>query len=284
MKARDLKKTDSETASAKINLALHVRRRLPNGYHDIETVFAFLNHGDIVSVQPSERLSLNITGPFANGLNDSDNLVLDAAHLLADQCGTKAGASIRLEKLLPIASGIGGGSADAAATLRLLNRFWDIGLSIDALAKLSAELGADVPACVISQTCRGEGIGQRILPIEEGALASCFTLLVNPLTAVSTACVFEKWDGIDRGALNFSNAMESALSGRNDLEKPAINLLPVIEKILVLLAETGAILSRMSGSGGTCFAVYESEIQAKAAREVVAAALPDMWTMIGGLR
>lgn len=284
MAVKDENKASSETASAKINLALHVRRRLPNGYHDIETVFAFLDHGDVVSVESSESLSLTITGPFAKGLSDTHNLVLDAAHLLAAKFVTKTGANIRLEKLLPIASGIGGGSADAAAALRLLNRFWGIGLTLDALAKLSEQLGADVPACVINQTCRGEGVGQRILPIEEGALAGCFALLVNPLTPVSTACVFKRWDGIDRGALNTGNAMDSALSGRNDLEKPATSLAPEIENILMVLAQTGALLSRMSGSGATCFALYESELQVKVARQAVAVALPDMWTMIGGLK
>ncbi len=280
----DQNNDDSEIACAKINLALHVRKRLANGYHDIETVFAFLDHGDLLSVEPHDEITLSITGPFAKGLSDKNNLVLDAARLLAGSAGTAAGASIFLEKRLPIASGIGGGSADAAAALRLLNRYWDAGLSLSELVELSAPLGADVPACVVNQTCTGKGIGQDLAPLDNGALAGYFVLLVNPLVPVSTASIFRDWDGFDQGALPAGSLLDILLSGRNDLQGPAERLAPAISDILSNLNETGALVSRMSGSGATCFALYETERQAEDAKKMVSAELPDSWTMIGGLK
>lgn len=284
MTQTDRNSGDSEIAYAKINLALHVRKRLPGGYHDIETVFAFLDRGDIISVQPGEGITLSVTGPFAKGLSDTDNLILDAARLLASQGNRQAGANILLNKCLPIASGIGGGSADAAATLRLLNRFWNIGLPLSDLAQLSAPLGADVPACVHSQTCRGKGIGQDIEPLDSGALKSHIALLVNPLVPISTAYVFRHWDGIDRGTLLGSTPMEIALSGRNDLQGPAEYHAPVISDILMKLNETNPVIARMSGSGATCFALYERFDEAQAACDKISGELKNMWTMIGELK
>lgn len=284
MTTEDQNMDDSELACAKINLALHVRKRLANGYHDIETVFAFLDCGDVVSVQASEGINLSIIGPFAEGLSHTDNLVLDAAHLIASKVDRLSGANIILDKRLPIASGIGGGSADAAATLRLLNRFWGIGLSQSALAQLSEPLGADVPACVLSQTCKGEGIGQDLEPMGNGALAGHIALLVNPLVPISTASIFEDWNGVDHGALQGNNPMDIALTGRNDLQRSAERLAPVVSDILMKLNETDMIMARMSGSGATCFALYETEDGAEAARRTINAALPDAWTMIGGLK
>ncbi|GAB5481448.1 MAG: 4-(cytidine 5'-diphospho)-2-C-methyl-D-erythritol kinase [Parasphingorhabdus sp.] len=284
MSQKDQNVGDSEIACAKINLALHVRKRLANGYHDIETVFAFLDHGDLLSVEPHDEITLSIRGPFAKGLSDKDNLVLDAARLLASHASESCGVRILLDKRLPIASGIGGGSADAAAALRLLNRYWATGLSLSELAELSAPLGADVPACVVNQTCIGKGIGQDLMPLYNGALAGHFVLLVNPLVPVSTASIFSDWDGVDRGALPAGSPLDIVLSGRNDLQGPAERLVPVIGDILSKLNETGALASRMSGSGATCFALYETEHQAGDAGKMINAALPDSWTMIGGLR
>lgn len=276
--------SDNEIAFAKINLALNVRKRLPNGYHNIETVFAFLDCGDIISVQAGEGIDLSITGPFAEGLSDTDNLVLDAARLLASKVDRQAGAHIILDKRLPVASGIGGGSADAAAALRLLNRFWNIGLSQSELVRLSVPLGADVPACVMSKTCKGEGIGQDLEPISNGALDGHFTLLVNPMIPVSTAAIFEDWDGVDRGGLQGTNPMDIALSGRNDLQRSAEHIAPTISDILTKLQKTKPVIARMSGSGATCFALYKSKAQAQIAREHICAALPDAWTLLGELK
>ena len=133
---------DRETAYAKINLALHVRKRMPDGYHQIETIFAFLNKGDLLSVETANDISLVMGGPFAEGLSSSDNLVIQAAHRLAEMSDVRHGARIHLDKRLPVASGIGGGSADAAATLRLLNRFWKLNFSMAELAAIARPLGA----------------------------------------------------------------------------------------------------------------------------------------------
>lgn len=278
----------SEIACAKINLALHVRRRLPDGYHDIETIFAFLDRGDIVSVGDGEGINLSITGPFGDGLSTTDNLILDAARLLASKVNIRPEAHIILDKRLPIASGIGGGSADAAAALRLLNRFWDVGLTVEELAEFSAPLGADVPACVLSRTCRGEGIGQDLILLNNGELSGHFALLVNPLVPVSTAAIFQDWDGIDRGPLPTGGPMDVALNGRNDLQAPAERLAPEISKVLIKLTETAPVVTRMSGSGATCFALYKTKDEAEVARMKVTAgtsnASPNTWTMIGGLK
>ncbi|QTD56309.1 4-(cytidine 5'-diphospho)-2-C-methyl-D-erythritol kinase [Parasphingorhabdus cellanae] len=275
---------DSEIACAKINLALHVRRRLPDGYHDIETIFAFLDCGDHLSVIAGTNIELSVEGQFSDGLSNSDNLVLDAARLLALHANIDAGAKITLDKRLPVASGIGGGSADAAATLRLLNRFWNTELSLESLAKLSEPLGADVPACVINQTCHGAGIGQDLMPIENGKLSGHHVLLVNPLVPVSTAAVFRDWDGVDHGGLEGSDPLLAAMAGRNDLQKPAQILAPVIGDLLSELNKTDSVIARMSGSGATCFGIYETEQLSHAAEKRIVETLPNVWTMVGGLR
>lgn len=275
---------DSEVACAKINLALHVRRRLPNGYHDIETIFAFLDCGDVISVGADQNIELTITGEFSSELSNSDNLVLDAAHLLASYGQVEAGAKITLDKRLPVASGIGGGSADAAATLRLLNRYWAVGLSLQDLARLSEPLGADIPACVINQTSRGKGIGQDLVEIGNASLEGHHALLVNPLVPISTVAVFRDWDGVDRGDLSARDPIQAAMDGRNDLQPPAQLLAPIIGDLLSELNKTDTVLARMSGSGATCFGLYETAAKARAAEKDIADAFPDVWTMVGGLK
>ncbi|MEH6756736.1 MAG: 4-(cytidine 5'-diphospho)-2-C-methyl-D-erythritol kinase [Parasphingorhabdus sp.] len=284
MTAEDCDTDDSEFAYAKINLALHVRRRLPNGYHDIETIFAFLDRGDILTVKSGEGIRLSITGPFADDLSTTENLVLDAAHLLVPYASAGMSAHIILDKRLPIASGIGGGSADAAATLRLLNRFWNTGLSRTELAELSEPLGADVPACVLSQTCRGQGIGQNLEPMENGKLRGYTVLLVNPLVPISTNSIFQLWDQVDHGPLQGENPMDIAISGGNDLQQSAERIVPKIADILTKLNQTDMRIARMSGSGATCFALYETEAKAETARKAISEIFPEAWTLIGGVR
>ncbi|MDZ7587757.1 MAG: 4-(cytidine 5'-diphospho)-2-C-methyl-D-erythritol kinase, partial [Parasphingorhabdus sp.] len=179
----------TETAYAKINLALHVRGRRADGYHDIETLFAFVDAGDQLSATPALDISLTFGGQFGSALSAEDNLVLAAADVLRREAVITAGAALHLEKNLPIASGIGGGSADAAAALRLLNRLWDIGYSDDKLAEIAAPLGADVPACLYSKTQLGQGTGQDLKPVEIAGLQNMPVLLVNPLMPVSTAAI-----------------------------------------------------------------------------------------------
>lgn len=275
----------SEQAHAKINLALHVRHRRDDGYHELDTLFAFVNGGDNLSASLSDELSLRIMGDFAGQLSDGpDNLVLRAAELLRRSYGMTKGAELILEKRLPVASGIGGGSADAAATLRLLNRLWGINAGEVELEKLAAELGADVPACIRSRTCRGRGTGTILSEIPLGRLAGRAILLVNPMIMISTAEIFKKWGGQDGGPLTGMEALDMALSNRNDLQDIALPLHREIGDILRLLENGGADIARMSGSGATCFAIYEGEDLAVVASKKLKQLFPGYWTMLGKFR
>ncbi|MEH6700608.1 4-(cytidine 5'-diphospho)-2-C-methyl-D-erythritol kinase [Parasphingorhabdus sp.] len=284
MSDSNLVMTNEETAYAKINLALHVRKRLPDGYHQIETIFAFLDQGDVISVEPGAGVTLEISGQFSEGLSRTDNLVLQAAQRLAELSGVTQGARLHLDKRLPVASGIGGGSADAAATLRLLNRYWGLDHSLAALADVAKPLGADVPACVHSETCRGTGIGQDLAIIAGDDLRNHAALLINPLVGVSTADIFAAWDGVDRGALGDGSPMEIARNGRNDLQKPAVALVPILTDMLQLLDESQPVMAQMSGSGATCFALFDTLDAAAAAERHCRKAMDNIWTMIGEFR
>ena len=269
----------AETAYAKLNLALHVRRRRADGYHDIESVFAFCDDGDRLTGERSDTLTLGITGPFADALGaDADNLVIRAARAFAEAAGLAAGARLMLDKRLPVASGIGGGSADAAAALRLLNRLWELDWPLARLAPIAAALGADVPACLASTTVRGERRGDVLTPTHDD-LAGRPVLLVNPSVAVSTAAVFAGWDGVDRGALG------DWRSGRNDLKAPATAIAPEIAPLIEMLAaQTGVVLSRMSGSGATVFALFDDAVERDRAAAALAGGYPDYWLMSTQLR
>ena len=246
-----------ETAFAKVNLALHVRARGGDGYHRIETLFAFCEDGDIVSAAPSEELSLAVTGPFAASLaGEGDNLMLQAARALGRT------ATLTLDKRLPVAAGLGGGSADAAAVLRLLG-------SGEEAARLAPDLGADVPACLLSRTARGTGRGDEIVPVDMPGLSGTPILLVNPGLALSTAAVFAGWDGRDRGPLGAWEA------GRNDLAPAAIALVPQIAEVLDALGD--ARIARLSGSGATCFGIYDGRAERDAAAARIRASHPSWW-------
>ncbi len=255
-----------EPARAKVNLALHVRRRRADGYHDLETLFAFTAFGDDLRVAAGEGLTLTVTGPFAAAVGDGDNLVLRAARALAAAAGVAPDAALALDKRIPVAAGLGGGSADAAATLRLLNRFWGIGWSLARLTELARPLGADVPACLHGVTAFGTGRGDDLKPIDLG-LAGVPILLVNPGVAVPTGPVFAGWDGVDRGPLDGAAWRQA----RNDLAPPAIALQPVIAEVLAVLAASGATFVRMSGSGATCLALYATPGDAASAQHQVTA-------------
>lgn len=247
-----------EAAPAKINLALHVRRRRADGYHDIETIFAFAEDGDLLSAETRDdgSLSLHVSGTFATDLQANDNLVLDAAQRLQATGAIPQGAKLWLDKRLPVAAGLGGGSADAAAALRLLDRLWALGRTETELLDIAASLGADVPACLLGRPMRGDGRGDCLSPLRGIDLlrAAPFLLLANPRVAVSTPAVFAAWDGLDRGPLDADGGPEA---WRNDLEAPAIAQEPVIAEVLTLLAgAAGRGLARMSGSGATGFATF----------------------------
>ncbi|MEA3264271.1 MAG: 4-(cytidine 5'-diphospho)-2-C-methyl-D-erythritol kinase [Pseudomonadota bacterium] len=263
-----------ETAFAKINLALHVRRRREDGYHELETLFAFVDAGDLLSVSPAERDSLRVLGEFAGTLdNPFDNIVMQALSALP----RAQGWAVTLEKNLPVAAGLGGGSADAGALFRLVER--SQGLPDDWPAR-AAKLGADVPACVLSRACIGRGTGTELTEVAND-LAGMACLLVNPRVPLSTGPVFKAWDGIDRGPLPEGDLRAIMLAGRNDLEAPALGLCPVIGEVLGTLEATGPVLARMSGSGATCFALYDDAAQ----RDAAQAAMPNgWWTLAGALR
>ena len=266
-----------ETAYAKINLALHVRSRRDDGYHELETLFAFVDAGDILAVRMSERDALVTLGEFAGGLSDPfGNLVAMALAALP----RPEGLAITLEKSLPVAAGLGGGSADAGAVFRIVRERY--GSPQDWRAR-AAKLGADVPACVESVTCVGRGTGTDLEPAD-ASLAGTPVLLVNPRLPLSTGPVFAGWDGVDRGPLPTGDARAIALEGRNDLEAPAIALCPPIAEVLAALAGTSPWLARMSGSGATCFALYDSEEARDAAAAQVRAQRAEWWQMTGRLR
>lgn len=273
---------DWEPAPAKINLALHVRERMPDGYHRIDTLFAFAREGDVLSVAASDELTLSIEGPFAASLSaGSDNLVSRAAHALRQAGSVDAGAALSLTKNLPIASGIGGGSADAAATLRLLARFWGVSVDLEPIARA---LGADVPACLVGQPMRGEGRGDMLAPLDPARLSGRPLLLINPGVPMPTGPVFAGWDGVDRGALADSDPLEAALAGRNDLEVPAVAICPAIGVLIEWLrSRPGVVLARMSGSGATCFALFDHARDLDAAEAAAARAFPGYWRLVTAL-
>jgi len=264
----------TETAYAKINLALHIRRRREDGYHELETVFAFLDDGDRLSASPASRDVLHTTGEFGASIDDPfGNIVAKALNKLPHG----AGWSVSLDKCLPVAAGLGGGSADAGAVFRMVERWGGLP---DNWREIAAGLGADVPACVESRTCIGRGTGTELEPLDSD-LAGTPVLLVNPRVPLATGPVFKAWDGIDRGPMPDGNARTIALSGRNDLEAPAISLCPVIADVLTSLRRSDAMLVRMSGSGATCFALYATvEDRDNALKSVD----PSWWTMAAALR
>lgn len=257
-----------EVAPAKINLALHVRGKRDDGRHELETIFAFCTDGDRLSGSHSEDgegMSLALRGPFGADVPAEGNLVCAAFDALRGRTKTRGYTALILEKNLPVASGVGGGSADAAAALRLLTRLW--GTDPAHAEAVAPSLGSDVPACLLSMTARGTGAGDRLVLVDAG-VAGTPVLLVNPRVPLSTAEVFARWDGDDGGPL------ENWRDGRNDLEPPARALVPQVGEVLDWLqAQAGVTVARMSGSGATGFALFESE----EARDKAASACPAHW-------
>ncbi|HMS18949.1 4-(cytidine 5'-diphospho)-2-C-methyl-D-erythritol kinase [uncultured Sphingorhabdus sp.] len=272
----------SETAYAKINLALHVRRRREDGYHELETLFAFTEDGDLLTAEQADTLALSITGPFGKGLEaDDTNLVLRAAKALQVAAGTGQGALIKLDKRLPVAAGIGGGSADAAAALRLLTRLWGVAIPDAAVQEIAIRLGADVPACLQSQTVFGSGVGEKLTALAVHDIAGAPILLVNPLKPCPTGAVFKAWDGADRGVLDVQDWRHA----RNDLEVPAIGLVPEIAEVITQLkVQPGVTFVRMSGSGATCFVLFGSLDDRDRSAQAISESRPDWWLLPTVLR
>ena len=269
-------KVVQRVARAKVNLALHVTGRRADGYHLLDSLVAFADFGDVVSVEAAPSLSLAITGPMGAGLSAGpDNLVLKAAQAM----NSPLGASITLDKRLPVASGIGGGSADAAATLQALCALW--GCDLPDAGKVLA-LGADVPVCLAGQSCRMAGIGDEISPV---ALPAAHLVLVNLGVGLSTAAVFGALTRRDNPPLPPPEPMPDAAAlaeylhrCRNDLEAPAMALVPLIAEVIATLrAQDGCLVARMSGSGATCFGLFATATKAERAVTVLQGRSPAWW-------
>jgi len=276
-------------APAKLNLYLHVVGRRPDGYHLLDSLVAFAGIGDELTLAPAADLALEVDGPFGDNL-DADNLVLKAARALAAQAGRMPGAAIRLTKRLPVASGIGGGSADAAATLRGLNRLWNLKLPERALAQIGLGLGADVPVCLAGVPSFFGGIGDEIA--SAGPLPRAHVVLINPGAPLATAAVFRaRARGAAGGGCSqparWTHAVPDALAlagllakRTNDLTAAAIGLLPAIADLLAALEQVPAcLLARLSGSGATCFGLFAERGGAREAAASISAAHPDWWVV-----
>jgi 4-diphosphocytidyl-2-C-methyl-D-erythritol kinase len=289
----------SDEGRAKVNLSLRVVGRRVDGYHDLESVVAFADCADRLTLAPGPELSLKTVGPRAQACGDtSDNLVLKAAMLLAARVPDLKVGAFTLDKVLPVAAGIGGGSADAAAALRLLSRLNDLSLDDPRLLEVALETGADVPVCLSSHACDMTGVGERLLPLN---LPKIPCVLVNPCVPIATKDVFEAL-GLRNGELlvGATDVIESPAWPEdgastadwvselalvpNDLEAPATRIQPAISDVLSALSATeGALLSRMSGSGATCFALYTDGSEARRAAEKIRRQHPDWWVHAGVL-
>ncbi len=288
-----------EEARAKVNLTLRVIGRRVDGYHDLESVVAFADCADRLTLRPGATLSLRTTGPLAEACGETaDNLVLKAARLLAERVPSLKSGEFTLEKLLPVAAGIGGGSADAAAALRLLARLNGLAPDDPRLLEVALATGADVPVCLASRACDMTGVGEGLTPL---ALPKMPAVLVNPRVPVATKHVFNAL-GLRHGELlvgatdvieaiawpeagaSLDDWIEPLTRVANDLEAPALRVEPAIGEVLAALkAAAGVRLARMSGSGATCFAIFAGDTEAQAAGRIIRRDHPDWWVHAGTL-
>lgn len=286
---------DEEFAPAKVNLALAVTGRRADGYHLLDTFVVFARSGDRLAATPRSGLELGVAGPFAGALaGESDNLVLRAANALAEAARRSGvsvpGARLELTKMLPVAAGLGGGSADAAAALRLLDRLWGLDWGSARLAELAATLGADVAMCLRARALRARGIGEVIEPLE--GVPELPLVLVNPGKALSTPEVFAAREGVFSPPLPYMpecdgpGAMAAWLAGTaNDLEPGATRREPEIGAILsALRARADCLLARMTGSGATCYGMFSDMPAAEKAAASLAAERPDWWVVATSAR
>jgi 4-diphosphocytidyl-2-C-methyl-D-erythritol kinase len=288
-----------EEARAKVNLTLRVVGRRVDGYHDLESLVAFADCADRLSLVPGPSLDLTTIGPLASACGEAaDNLVLKAARLLGERVPDLKAGSFTLDKVLPVAAGIGGGSADAAAALRLLAKLNNLALDDNRLVEVALLTGADVPVCLASRPCDMTGVGENLLPL---SLPKMPCVMVNPRVAVATKDVFSAL-GLRNGELlvGFSDIIqapawpqagasvedwvEALAESSNDLEAPAMRIQPVITEVIAALnATNGAWLARMSGSGATCFAIFENTAEAQRAAQKIQLDHPQWWVHAGVL-
>jgi len=290
----------SENGRAKVNLTLRVVGRRTDGYHDIESVVAFADCADHLTLTPGSELDLRTSGPLAEACGaTSDNLVIKAAHLLRERVPDLKVGSFTLEKVLPVAAGIGGGSADAAAALRLLAQLNGLAFDDPRIIAVAQLTGADVPVCVASRACVMTGVGENLQPLNLPKMPS---VMVNPCVPVATKDVFRAL-GLRNGELlvgatdvllqdrswpeadaSVAEWIEAFVEVGNDLEAPALRIQPVIDEVLSALRDAkGAKLARMSGSGATCFAIFADDADAQAAAEKIRRDHPVWWVHAGTL-
>jgi 4-diphosphocytidyl-2-C-methyl-D-erythritol kinase len=262
----------TEFAPAKINLSLRVGRAREDGYHPLDSLVTFADWGDTITVRDEIALMMSMSGEASEDLiEEENNLVLRAARALQDHAGIDKGAMIHLHKEIPVAAGLGGGSADAAATLRALNQLWELDLELDELAQIGLSIGADVPACVYSRPLRMRGIGEWIELIDN--FPAFNAVLINPGVRVSTGKVFEAFDETQPAELKEAkgrgpNVLDWLSREPNSLERPAMRVQPKIKKALQWLdRQDGVDLVRMSGSGASCFAIFEDDADAEKAAD-----------------
>jgi 4-diphosphocytidyl-2-C-methyl-D-erythritol kinase len=288
-----------EEGRAKVNLTLRVVGRRVDGYHELESVVAFADCADRLSLTPGPELQLRTIGPLAEACGDpSDNLVFKAAQLLAERVPDLKCGEFVLDKVLPVAAGIGGGSADAAAALRLLARLNELPLDDPRLREVALLTGADVPVCLASRACDMTGVGENLLPLN---LPSMPCVMINPRVPVATKDVFAAL-GLQKGELlvgasdviespgwpddggSIGDWVEALAAGTNDLEAPALRIQPLIGEVLTALRDAdGSRLARMSGSGATCFAIFEEAAKAQAAARKIEFVHPEWWVHAGTL-
>ena len=272
-------------APAKINLYLHVTGKRTDGYHDLDSLAAFAGVGDTLTIGPGEGLTLEVSGPRAADLSENqeaDNIVYKAARTLAMRIGG-AEARLRLEKNLPVAAGLGGGSADAAAALAALCDYWQVAPADVSLNELARDLGADVPVCLAARAAVMSGVGEVLKPVV--SLPEAYLLLANPGSALSTAEVFRKLDGrfgpadpLAGDLTVLSDLVRALRARRNDLELPAGELTPAVgEALSALEALPSCLMARMSGSGATCFGLFEKLTEAEAGAAALARTWPGWW-------
>ena len=289
----------TEDARAKVNLTLRVVGRRVDGYHDLESMVAFADCADRLSLTPGSKLSLRTTGPLAQDCGETaDNLVFKAAQLLGARVPDLKLGDFTLDKELPVAAGIGGGSADAAAALRLLAQANGLAIDDARLIEVAKLTGADVPVCLASRPCVMTGVGETLLPL---SLPKVPCVMVNPRVPVATQAVFKAL-GLRNGELlvgvadvlratawpedgaSVEDWVEVLAAGSNDLEAPAMRIQPVIGEVLsALRSADGARLARMSGSGATCFAIFDDDADAQAASQKIQLDHPKWWVHAGVL-
>jgi 4-diphosphocytidyl-2-C-methyl-D-erythritol kinase len=272
--------TLNQAAPGKLTLSLRVTGRRPDGYHTLDITACFIALADTLTVDRGSG-RLTVEGPFAAALTErdnADNLILRAARALAGRLGRPIDVDIHLTKRLPVAAGLGGGSADAAACLRALMAWWQVPADTVDLPALALSLGADVPMCLESRAVRAEGVGERLTPIAPAAFAGRPLVLANPGVVLATPAVFAALRAQDAAFSTRADDPGDPAGWRNDLLPAAVRLAPVVDTAIAMLkAQDGASFVSLAGSGPTCFALMDSEDQAARAAEAIARSQPDWW-------